>query len=170
MANKYLNWLIFGALTGLVLGLVAPWIIGQLVTATGIAGITFSTYNVREQLSGVAATGNPVAAWAANFIGVAIPSMWWVTALMSALGLGAAVAAVAWLYDNILGKIIEMLVPAKHKLVSILILAEVIVGIALQNQYPAFEFVALLFMLLTGILSVYIMKWIYKLTKMTLPA
>lgn len=170
MANKYMNWLIFGSLTGLVLGLAAPWIISQLVSATGIGGIQFATFNLREQLTGVAQTGNPVSQWAAGLVGVTLPTgSIWVSALITALGLGAAVAAVAWLYDLFLGKILELVIPVKHKLVTILILAEVLVGIALQKQFPAFEIAAMIFLLATGIVSVFIMRWVYKATKMELP-
>jgi hypothetical protein len=161
------GWLIYGAIAGGILGLILPFIIGLIVGQTGITGITFATYNVRAELTSFAANGNIFASWVASMVGIALPggAIWAV--VITALGLGVAMALVRFIV-GLLG--LEL---GKNKHMIMALLASAVIGAVVSGNVsaglPAFQFGPILVFAATGWLVSYLMAEVYKLLKMGLP-
>ncbi len=162
MEKKYLDWLIFGAATGLILSVVAPAIIAWIVGQTGVTGITFATLNVRSQFKLLADQGNAFYSLLTNWIGfgVTLPGV-----LMSMIGLGVGAALVRWLLD-----LVKIEIPSKFRIVGVMLIAHLIMGIVISKALPAFEIVPMAFLVLGGLGAAYLMELLYKkVLKMPLP-
>jgi hypothetical protein len=169
MANtkQLLDWLKYGAIAGGIIGLVLPFIIGLIVNQTGITGITFATYDVRTQLTSFAANGNIFASWVASMVGLSLPggTVWGV--VITAIGLGVAMALVRFLvglFNIDLGK-------NKHMWIALLSAAAVgaVVSGNISAGLPAFQFAPMIFFAATGWLVAYVMAFAYKMFDMALP-
>ncbi len=158
---KHQDWLIAGIMLGLVIQLVLPPLIGWLVSSSGISGITFATYNVRQELAAFADAGNAFASWAGSYVGLG----WSLEGfLMSAIGLGALAFGVAWLFD-----LLKVKVKPKNKMFWVFVLSSLISGFVVSKTLPEFAIAPILFLGATAFLATYILKWVYKLLKMPLP-
>jgi hypothetical protein len=168
MANiKHGGWFVYGAVAGVLLSLVLPLIIGWLVGTTGISGVTFATYNVRESLTAYAAQGNAWAGVLLSYIGggIQMPAI-----VLTALGLGTLLFAVRWLFD-ILG--LESMVPAKVRTPVLLLVASILAGWVISGDIskglPAFAWGPVIFFAVTGLLISFVMDWFYKMAKWSMP-
>lgn len=158
--NFVSSWAGFAAIVALLLGVAAPWLIGQVVNVTGVTGITFSTYDLRGQLAGMVDRGNQFANLALQFAGAfTLPGI-----LMTIVGLAVSTAAVAWLLD-----LLKLRLPARWHIVGVLVVAHVLMGIIISQALPAFELLVWIFLLATGLASVVAVEWLYKLFKWQLP-
>jgi hypothetical protein len=160
------SWLIFGAVGGIILGLVVPFVIGLLVQGTGISGITFATYDVRASITSYANQGNPFMAAIGALIGIKnLPGgeVWAV--VFGALGLGVAMAFVRFVagFFNI-----EL---GKNKIMIVALVAGVLMGSVVAGKIsgPEFQITPLLIFGATGWLISWLMTAAYKQFNMSLP-
>ena len=161
------GWLLYGAIAGGILGLVLPFIIGLIVGQTGVTGITFATYNVRQELTGFAANGNVFASWVASMVGISLPggAIWAV--VITAIGLGVAMALVRF----VVGLVGLELGKNKHMIIALLSAAVIgaVVSGNVSAGLPAFQVGPMLIFAATGWLVSYLMAEVYKMLRMALP-
>jgi hypothetical protein len=126
-----------------------------------VTGVTFSTYNVREQLAAYANQGNAFASWALSFIGggIQLPSI-----IITAIGLGALFFISRHIYD-LLGIKFD---PTSMR-IAVAVLSTVIAGYVVSKQLPTFAVAPMLFMIGTAVLITYLMEFIGKESRMKLP-
>jgi len=162
------GWLIYGAIAGVILGLVLPFIIGLIVQGTGISGITFATYDVRASITSYANQGNPFMSAIGALIGIKnLPGgeIWAV--VFGALGLGVAMAAVRF----VVGRLGLELGKMKHMWVALLgsVLMGAVVAQNISAGLPVFQVTPLIVFGVTGLLISFVMAEVYKLLRMALP-
>ena len=152
---KFGDWFKAGAIMGGLLSVLLP-----LLIAIPTIGITFSIYNIRENLAAYVGQGSIFGQYLLAFVGeFSVPGI-----LIAAVGMGVLV----FLARHIVGML--KFIPVKHKFPAVFVVAALLQGIIMTMQLPAFELMPILFLGLTALILSYLLKTVYKQLKMPLPA
>jgi hypothetical protein len=158
--KRFQNWFLVGAVIGIVISLILPPIIAWLVGTTGVTGVTFAAYNVREQFANYAAQGNAFAGYILSFIGggISLPGV-----VITAIGLGSLMYLLRVLFD-----VLGINMSFKWKLFAIVVLATVVAGYVVSKSLPVFAIEPMIFMVITGAMISFVAEQVSKALKLPL--
>jgi len=152
---KNLEWAKAGFIMGALLSVVLP-----LLVAIPSFGITFSIYNIRDNITQYVGAGTVFGQYLLSFVGeLSLPGL-----VVAGLGMGVLVLLARFVVGAL------KFIPVKYTFPAVFVVAALAQGMIMTLQLPVFEFMPLVYLAITAFILSFLLKVIYKQLHWSIPA